>query len=326
MRKKAIIFTGTITLLSAMTGTVLAAEPAQGEHVTSFSNVIVTKPSPDQKELSSLVTNETDKEASTLAQQLSLLQSALAPETAKEAAESWGKAISMRNGAFQYALFTQELKEKAEPYFKQEGWVTGGSSPWVETWEVTGEKKRGDATYEYTVTFALASSTGYFGKESATITVKNVKRNWYIDKVIFLNPNSVVSARTPYMMASSGSVDNVTYRAAEYAFSIPKSWDTKYRAVEKDGKLTFYYTPKNPAISERFLFSIEKVKEDVWEKDGYEEGLHRKITVKDGYVYAMLRAGENQYADRPHSVEYKEFEEMSLESKLILDTFLVKNR
>ena len=86
------------------------------------------------------------------------------------------------------------------------------------------------------------------------------------------------------------------------------------------------YKPQNTSISERTLFSIDKIKEKTWEEGGYSEGLYKKLGVKKGYVYAMLPSSENQYADRPNSIEYQEFHEMSLQFKKIQETFKFKQK
>ncbi|KAB2332300.1 hypothetical protein F7731_17185 [Cytobacillus depressus] len=88
--------------------------------------------------------------------------------------------------------------------------------------------------------------------------------------------------------------------------------------------MLFSYSPKNKSFQERTLFSIEKIKEQTW-KDGYEDSLYQKLGVKNGYVYAILPASENQYADRPESIEYKEFEKMCLDIHIIKSTFMFIN-
>ncbi|MFT9846243.1 hypothetical protein [Aneurinibacillus sp. REN35] len=304
MKKQNAMLAGMVVLLSTVTGAALAVEPAKA--VTAIQG--------------SQAAPVSSKEVSALELQVSLLEAAVLPQTAKEASEKWSKALSIRNGAFQYALFTKELKEKAAPYFKEEKWVTGGSSPWIVSYQFTKEQKLRDDLYEYTITFDLATSTGHYGKESAVIMVKQVGENWYIDHVM-IGADAVISARTPYPSIPPKMVDTFTYRAAPYAFSLPKSWDLKYHAVEKDGKLIVNYKPKNNAVAERFLLSIEKIKTEAWKKGGYEDSLYKKVGEKGGYVYAMLWASENQYADRPDSVEYKEFHEMSRLSNAIAETF-----
>ncbi|MBU8880421.1 hypothetical protein BGM26_15820 [Bacillus sp. FJAT-29790] len=304
MKKKIMAFTGTVALASMLMAS--GAQAVESPKETTVSAV------------QSVNYNGTDQATERLKQQISLLEQAVAPVSAKDAAAKWAKALSDRNGAYQFALFTEAYKKTTLPYFEYEGWVTGGSSPWVNDLKIKEEKKVNQSTYTFKIEFKLQSSTGSYGKESATITVKQVNKNWYIDKAD-LKADSALIIRTPYE-------NNMTiYKAAEYSFSIPASWTKKYNVTEKNGNLVFKYKPKNTSISERTLFSIDKIKETVWEKDGYSEGLYKQLGVKDGYVYAMLPASENQYADRPNSVEYREFHDMSLQFNMIPATFKFEN-
>ena len=97
-------------------------------------------------------------------------------------------------------------------------------SPWVKNFTIKQEKKINKSTYTYTIEFNLSSSTGNEGKESATLNVKRVHDNWYIDKVTF-KPNSRLTYRTPY----ENQVPAAKYETNEYVFSIPSSWEINIR-------------------------------------------------------------------------------------------------
>ncbi|PLR73660.1 hypothetical protein [Bacillus sp. UMB0728] len=299
MKKKIAVLTSSIALVSMLAGAGYAAEPAHGM-IAEASVQSVQK-------------------ADSTNLQIKLLEEALAPVSAKDAAGKWSKALANRNGAAQNALFTPALKKKYKSYFESYGWVTGGSSPWVSSHKVTKEKKLSSTAYEYTIHFSLVSSSGKHGSENAVISVKKSGSTWLIEKV-YIKPDSIIGSLTPYTAEPV-----FTYRAAEYAFSIPQSWDMKYTAAEKEGSLVFSYKPANKKISSRTLFSIEKIKLDTWKKDGYEEGLHKKLGEKNGFVYAMLPSSENQYNDMPDSIEYKEYHQMSLQLKAVRDSFMFIN-
>jgi hypothetical protein len=302
MKKKILMLSGTVALLSMlMASGIQAVEPTKQKTETAPKTFVL---------------NDTDETLERMKVQINLLEQAMAPVSANEAVTKWAKALSDRNGAYQYALFTEAYKSTTKPYFESEGWVTGGSSAWVNHFKIKKEKKINNSTYTYEIEFNLESSTGYYGKETATLTVKQIKNNWYINKVS-LKSNSTLIFRTPY----ENQIPMETYETTEYSFSIPVSWAERYTVTENDGSLVFKYVPKNKSISQRTLFSIDKIQKEVWEKDGYSEGLYRKLGEKDGYVFAMLPASENQYADRPNSVEYKEFHEMSLQFRIIQETF-----
>ncbi|MBY0121518.1 hypothetical protein [Bacillus sp. S/N-304-OC-R1] len=300
MKKKWVSITGTAALLAMLTSAAYAYEtPKQITHVNIAQN-----------KATEINRNEIDR----LTLQVSLLENAVAAKSAKDAINKWGDAVSTRNGAYQFALFSPALKQKTDSYFIQNGWVTGTSSPWVSKYKIINEKKINPTTFSYKVEFHLATSTGSAGTESAIVTVKKINNNWFIDKTEMKNAS--IWERTPYIERQL-----FIYRTAEYAFSIPVAWDTKYRTVEKNGNLIFSYVPKNKSIPERTLFSIEKIKEETW-KDGYEESLYQKLGVKNGVVYAILPVSENQYADRQNSIEYKEFEQMCLDFQLVKSTFM----
>ncbi|WP_047150575.1 hypothetical protein [Aneurinibacillus tyrosinisolvens] len=156
--------------------------------------------------------------------------------------------------------------------------------------------------------------------KEAVVTTRKVQENWYVASVI-LEPSSLIGMRTPY--TTTRPAPTFTYRAAEFAISFPQTWDMKYHVVEKDGNVIFYYKPSNPKVSERVLFSIEKIKESVWKGYGKDPGLYKKLGAKDGYVYAMLPASENQYADQPDSIEYNEYQDMALQMRQIPATFML---
>lgn len=246
--------------------------------------------------------------------QVELLEKALAPTSAKDAINKWAEAVTTRNGAYQYALFSKELKDQSSAYFKTNGWVTGVSSPWVKEYRIKNEKKISKTKYSFNIEFALATSTGAAGSEVVNVTIKKVNQDWFVDSVN-AKESAVIPERTPYQKQH-----NFTFRAEEYAFEIPLSWDTKYRAEEKDGNLNFFYKPKDVRVSEAILFSIEKIKVATW-KDDYEDSLYVKLGEKNGYVYAMLPVSENQYANKPESLEYKEFEKMCMEFGVIKGNF-----
>ena len=66
---------------------------------------------------------------------IQLLEKALAPTTADQAAQDWAQALKTRNGAWQYALLSEELRAEKLADFEM-SWVTGFSSPWVTDYEV----------------------------------------------------------------------------------------------------------------------------------------------------------------------------------------------
>lgn len=66
-----------------------------------------------------------------------MLESAIVPTSSQETVQLWAKAVKNRNGALQYALFTENTKQGSKASFTHFHWVTGASSPWVETFQIT---------------------------------------------------------------------------------------------------------------------------------------------------------------------------------------------
>ncbi len=59
------------------------------------------------------------------------------PETAEDAVKMYAEAVKMRNGFVQYALFDDKMREERYDEFKDSAFVTGVSSPWVDSYEIT---------------------------------------------------------------------------------------------------------------------------------------------------------------------------------------------
>ena len=67
---------------------------------------------------------------------LSLMKDHASPIRAEDAVKMYAEAVKMRNGMVQYALLDQALREEKYEEFKNLGFVTGTSSPWVESYEI----------------------------------------------------------------------------------------------------------------------------------------------------------------------------------------------
>ncbi|MGI6554550.1 MAG: hypothetical protein ACOX2P_04085 [Bacillota bacterium] len=91
---------------------------------------------------------------------------------------SWAKGVKTRNGALQYAVMSPELREE---YYDElsEGWCTGVSSPWVDSYEII-ERAVEDNTYKYDITFTYTDSTKNTFIETQFVTVKKFKDNWFV--------------------------------------------------------------------------------------------------------------------------------------------------
>jgi len=115
--------------------------------------------------------------------QISNLEQALTPKSNLEAVNSWAEAVQMRNGAWQYALMTPELKKTSYDDFASMNWSTGTSSPWVKSFEVKELGKMDDNTYRYSVKFTWTDSTNATSDTTQYLTVQNIDGNWLISHI-----------------------------------------------------------------------------------------------------------------------------------------------
>jgi hypothetical protein len=112
---------------------------------------------------------------------ISNLERALAPEEPLEAVNSWAKGVKTRNGALQYAVMSPELREE---YYDElsEGWSTGVSSPWVDSYEIT-ERGVEDGNYKFEVTFTYTDSTKNTFTETQFVTVQKFEDHWFVANI-----------------------------------------------------------------------------------------------------------------------------------------------
>jgi hypothetical protein len=121
-------------------------------------------------------------------QRMYLLEYALVPQTAREAALSWAKAVKTRNGALQFAILAPELRGKMQADYVQQNWVTGASSPWVQSYKITRQVQQG-GSWEFEIQYQMMTSGGSAGTQSDRIRVYQLQGNdthppgWYITQV-----------------------------------------------------------------------------------------------------------------------------------------------
>lgn len=82
-----------------------------------------------------------------------LITEFIQPSSAMECIESYAKAVKDRNGAIQYALLSNDLRDNKYEHFKDYNFVTGVSSPWISSYDI---KKMEDNSFK--ITFNLATS------------------------------------------------------------------------------------------------------------------------------------------------------------------------
>ena len=121
----------------------------------------------------------------------------LEPEEPYAAVKSWAEGVKIRDGAAQYAVMSQDLKDEYYPIFVDLGWVTGTSSPWVESYEIAENYRFDNDTYRYKVAFTYTDSTKSRFSEIQYVTVKKYDNCWLVssieddlyDDIRMINPN-----------------------------------------------------------------------------------------------------------------------------------------
>jgi len=114
---------------------------------------------------------------------IQLLESALEPKGPHAAAEMWAEAVKTRNGALQYAIMSPELKKEYYSFFVGLGWVTGVSSPWIESYEIAERYRLDNEKYRFEVVFTYTDSTGVRFNTKEFITVNSFNGSWFISAI-----------------------------------------------------------------------------------------------------------------------------------------------
>ncbi|ARB93229.1 hypothetical protein [Legionella longbeachae] len=106
---------------------------------------------------------------------IAMLEKALAPQKVDEVATLFAKANKDRNGAVQFMLFSNPLKNKYKdrwPY-----WVSGVSSPWITSYTIKKEAQSKN-TWKFKITYQWATASGPFQPSLVqTIVVAPVPKN-----------------------------------------------------------------------------------------------------------------------------------------------------
>lgn len=248
-----------------------------------------------------------------------LLEQSLVAHSSQQAIESWSQALKERNGAVQYAYLANPLR--ATYYFKMKelNWVTGGSSPWIDQYKITKEKKIGEHRFEFDLEFVVTNSSKETKKEKGKATVQLEQGKWVVSHIA-LDPGSSIGERTPYTSQS------YIHTEEDYSIAMPTSWNGKLNiTIDKENKRTgFVYKPQNRAKQDGALFGIERLSLHDWQEWGKETGMNTYLGEKNGTVYTLVKGSENPYANEPEQPEYEEFQQMLEHVREMTYSFSIK--
>lgn len=102
-----------------------------------------------------------------------------------KAAQVWASGLMQRSAALQYAVLTQALQNEYAKQLEKSApnWVTGISSPWVESFKIIRSDRPTDKRYVFEIRFSTLASTGPTGDYDATVTVDRQGDFWRISKI-----------------------------------------------------------------------------------------------------------------------------------------------
>lgn len=118
--------------------------------------------------------------------QITLFKEAMAKvgaATPEKAATLWADGVKNRNGVFQYAAASNALKKSIEKDLgkvEDHLWVTGGSSPWVEYYQMGKLTKVSATKYTVKVTYHWKTSAGPEKPTTQSLTIVKENDSWYV--------------------------------------------------------------------------------------------------------------------------------------------------
>lgn len=112
-----------------------------------------------------------------------LLELALEPKEPYAAAKTWAEGVKARNGALQYAVMSPNLKSEYYSEFAGLGWVTGVSSPWMESYEIREIYRKDNDTYRFEVIFTYTDSTKSSFITREYVTANSFNGSWLISAI-----------------------------------------------------------------------------------------------------------------------------------------------
>ncbi len=164
------------------------------------AKVIVTDPPTSSERSQSQPSQE--QQLFILEQQVARLEEAIAPQSPLAAVKIWAEGMKSRNGALQFAVLSDELRQKLKANFvtSTATWVTGASSPWFTGYRITRQTKRGNG-WEFEVQYPMQTSSGSFGTYIQQVEVEQFPQKgyqatlssdrsagWYITRIESISP------------------------------------------------------------------------------------------------------------------------------------------
>ena len=102
-----------------------------------------------------------------------------------EAAQVWGSGLKSRNAALQYSVMNDELKKKYKIELEKNApnWVTGVSSPWIDSFSILSIGNPSFDEYIIEILFFFSTSQGHYGSAKALLNISRYGNFCKIDKI-----------------------------------------------------------------------------------------------------------------------------------------------
>lgn len=189
---------------------------------------------------------------------IELLEQALKPAEALSAVNAWAEAVKSRNGALQFALFSDKLKAENKDGFSDMAWTTGTSSPWVKAYEITELAKHDDSNILYRVVFTYTDSASSEYQEIHNVSVKKNQEYFEISDIETLEAAGEI---TEIKNSEDGSVEGIS--------------------IENKSKNIIGYDKANVIIT-RDTKIFEGYSDKTVEADALKTGAYVEVDFKDG--------------------------------------------
>lgn len=120
----------------------------------------------------------------------------------EQAAQLWAQGVQKRNGAMQYAAMDEALKKSYSEKLNESApnWVTGMSSPWVQSYDIQLSSQKKDAATAQVI-LHTETSTGPYEDLNALLELRIEDGFWRISNI------DAEEDLSPYLYRTATSID-----------------------------------------------------------------------------------------------------------------------
>lgn len=112
-------------------------------------------------------------ELKALRMRISVLENFFDRSTPEKTAQLYAQSLMKRNGALEYSLYSDKMKKSEYKRLYDLNFISGVSSPWVESYRITDVKKNSDGSYTVKLRLRMQTSAGGFDEDKALSLVQS---------------------------------------------------------------------------------------------------------------------------------------------------------